>query len=324
MSLPTHDWETLWGLLRLLATHRHDPVTGTSSGVLSVRARAGALPDVIDGEHPEAVLVSRGVGRVHAPGTTAAEHALFELYAPLCHPFCPALGEPLPPPAGHPLDPPGSAALPRRKAARAGSFVVAHLGQSLDGRIGPLNGKPEAITGPEDMTHNHRMRALFDVVLVGGATVLHDNPSLTVRHVEGRNPVRVVVDPERRLGAGYGLFNDGLAPTLLLCRQELCAPGDRHGGADVVGVPDGCSPRALLAVLRQKGLPRVFIEGGGVTVSRFLAAGCLNRLQLAVSPMIMGQGKPGIDLSETLRLRPVVRRFELAQDLLFECCFDGE
>lgn len=207
---------------------------------------------------------------------------------------------------------------------RAGSFVVAHLGQSLDGRIGPLNGKPEAITGPEDMTHNHRMRALFDVVLVGAGTVLHDDPTLTVRRVEGRNPVRVVVDPDRRLGDHYGLFNDGLAPTLLLCRSELARPGERHAEAEVVGVDGGCAPDAVLRVLCERGLPRVFIEGGGVTVSRFLAAGCLDRLQLAVSPLIMGQGKPGIDLGETLRLRPLVRRFELAPDVLFECCFDSD
>ena len=58
--------------------------------------------------------------------------------------------------------------------------------------------------------------------------------------------------------------------------------------------------------------------------SRFLAARCLHRLQLAVSPLIMGQGRPGIDLGETLRLRPSMRRFQLADDILFECCFDDE
>jgi diaminohydroxyphosphoribosylaminopyrimidine deaminase/5-amino-6-(5-phosphoribosylamino)uracil reductase len=167
------------------------------------------------------------------------------------------------------------------------------------------------------------MRALFDVVLVGAGTVCHDDPTLTVRHVEGRNPVRVVVDPDRRLGDHYGIFNDELAPTLLLCREERCAAGERHAKAEVIGVGAGCSPNAVLDVLRRRGLPRVFIEGGGVTVSRFLAAGCLDRLQLAISPLIMGQGRPGIDLGETLRLRPLVRRFELAHDVLFECCFDG-
>jgi riboflavin-specific deaminase-like protein len=281
-------------LLRALAEHRPDAVGGSRHDVLSVRIGGAQEPEVVAGEHPQALLVSRGIGRVTARRAPADEaRMLFDLYAPLCHPS-------------------------------EDGFVVAHLGQSLDGRIGPLNGKPEAITGPEDMTHNHRMRALFDVVLVGAGTVVHDDPALTVRHVEGRNPVRVVVDPERRLSDHYGVFTDGLAPTLLLCREELCKPGERHGGAEVVGVAAGCSPEAVLAVLRERGLLRVFIEGGGVTVSRFLAARCLDRLQLAVSPLIMGQGKPGIDLGETLRLRPRVRRFELAHDVLFECCFDGD
>jgi diaminohydroxyphosphoribosylaminopyrimidine deaminase/5-amino-6-(5-phosphoribosylamino)uracil reductase len=297
-ELDAPDWNQLWSLLRSLAEHRPEPA---HSGVFSVRAAAGQRPEVIAGEHPEALLVSRGIGRVTARRTPApGARSLFELYAPLCHPHTPS------------------------ERARGGCFVVAHLGQSLDGRIGPLNGKPEAITGPEDMTHNHRMRALFDVVLVGAGTVLHDDPTLTVRRCEGRNPVRVVVDPDRRLGDHYGVFNDGLAPTLLLCRAELAKPGERHGRGEVVGVGAGCTPGAVLGALRERGLPRVFIEGGGVTVSRFLAAGCLDRLQLAVSPLIMGQGKPGIDLGETLRLRPHVRRFELAPDVLFECCFDAD
>lgn len=294
-------WDELWASLRALATHR---VRALSDGVLSVRV-GGASPEVVAGEHPEALLVSRGIGQVAAPRAVAdGARSLFELYAPLCHPVAPDVR--------------------RAASARAGCFVVAHLGQSLDGRIGPPSGEPEAITGPEDMRHNHRMRALFDVVLVGAGTVRHDNPTLTVRHVEGRNPVRVVVDPDRRLSAEYGLFNDELSPTLLLCREELAHAGESHGRAEVVGVPGGCGPAAVLHTLRQRGLPRVFIEGGGVTVSRFLSAGCLHRLQLAVSPLIMGQGKPGIDLGETLRLRPRVRRFELSHDVLFECCFDEE
>jgi diaminohydroxyphosphoribosylaminopyrimidine deaminase / 5-amino-6-(5-phosphoribosylamino)uracil reductase len=294
----------IWALLRALANFRAP--ASPSNPVVSV----GGAPEprATLGEQPEAALISRGVGQVVARVELQSDaRQLFERYAPLCHPICPSVADC------------GASA---REAGRQGNFVVAHLGQSLDGRIAPPDGQPEAITGPEDVAHNHRMRALFDVVLVGAATVCHDDPVLTVRHVEGRNPVRVVIDPDRRLSSEYRVFTDGLAPTLLLCREERCSPGERHGHAEVLGVGAGCSPSAILQVLRERQLPRVFIEGGGVTVSRFLAARCLDRLQIAVSPFIMGQGRPGIDLAETLRLRPTVRRYELADDVLFECCFD--
>ena len=281
--------QQLWQWLCTLARFRASPEVAPGS-VVSVRAHAGAA-HASTGEHPDAILVSSGPADVRSQRVLDAEAAqLFERYAPLC-------------------------------AVSSQCFVVAHLGQSLDGRIGPPSGQPEAITGPEDMRHNHRMRALFDVVLVGAGTVCHDDPSLTVRHVEGQNPVRVVLDPDRRLSAKYAIFNDGLAPTLLLCRAERCRPGERHGQAEVVGVAADCGPLAVVQELERRGLRRIFIEGGGVTVSRFLAAHCLDRLQLAVSPLIMGQGRPGIDLGQTLRLRPLVRRFQLDEDILFECCF---
>lgn len=208
--------------------------------------------------------------------------------------------------------------------ARFGCFTVAHLGQSLDAKISPPSGKPEAITSAEDMRHNHRMRAVFDAVLVGAGTVFHDNPQLTVRHVSGRNPVRVVLDPDRRLSEDYQLFQDGAARTLLLCKQEHASAPSCHGSAEVVGVPGNCEPAAVLQRLAQCGCPRVFIEGGGVTVSRFLEAEALHVLQLAVSPLIMGRGRAGIELGAPLRLRPQVSRFSLSEDILFQCTFESE
>jgi len=211
-----------------------------------------------------------------------------------------------------------------------GSLVVAHLGQSLDGRIAAANGESRWVTGPEDVAHNHRMRALFDAVLVGAGTVRHDDPQLTVRAVPGEHPVRVVLDPARRLGPDYRVFQDGEADTLLLCDEALAQPGERLGQAEVVGLPleDGrLSPRRVLEHLGSRGLVRVFIEGGGVTVSRFLSAGCLDRLQITIAPVILGSGRPSLTLPEIdgpgAGLRPPTRRFELGEDILIECCFDA-
>lgn len=222
-------------------------------------------------------------------------------------------------------------------ASARGSFTVGHLGQSLDGRIATENGASKWITGDADQTHTHRMRALSDAIVVGAGTVRHDDPLLTVRRCDGRNPLRVVIDTNRRLGRDYHVFQDEAAPTYLICAEEL-ARDARLGAAKVIGLPraidgggrsndEGVSVVALLAELAGRGIKRVFVEGGGVTVSRFLRAGCLDRLQITISPLIIGSGRPGISLprinSVARSLRPPTRRFALGEDIMIECDFSA-
>lgn len=209
-------------------------------------------------------------------------------------------------------------------------FVVAHLGQSLDGRIAAADGSSRWVTGPEDVAHSHRMRALFDAVVVGAGTIRADDPQLTVRLVPGPHPTRVVLDPERRLGADYRVFTDGTAPTMVLCAGGHNERSGHLGQAEVIAMASEngtLCPGTVLDLLAARGLRRVFIEGGGVTISHFLAAGRLHRLQITVAPLIMGAGRPSIVLPEIGRLsdglRPTVRRFDLGRDVLFECRFDG-
>jgi riboflavin-specific deaminase-like protein len=200
--------------------------------------------------------------------------------------------------------------LPLFSAAAAKGWTVAHLGQSLDGCIATHSGDSCFVTGPENIRHLHRMRALADGVIVGAGTVLGDDPRLTTRLVPGRSPVRVIIDPTRRLADHYQVFQDGAAETLLCCQQGYHGAGGRHGQAEVVPVIDaagGFDPISLRSTLHRRGLRRLFVEGGGITVSRFVAAGAVDRLQITVAPVLIGQGRPGIvlprvgSLSEALR-----------------------
>jgi riboflavin-specific deaminase-like protein len=206
----------------------------------------------------------------------------------------------------------------------APDLVIGQLGQSLDGRIATDAGASHFVTGRPDIERLHRLRALVDAVVVGASTVAHDDPRLTVRLVEGPSPVRVVLDPSGRLDEARRVFTDSGARTLLVTREDT--PDAPDASREEVRVPwsehEGFDLFVLLARLRSRGLRRVLVEGGGVTVSRFLQAGLLDRLHLTVAPMLIGSGRPSITLDaiDTLdqALRPRCRRFTLGEDVLFD------
>jgi diaminohydroxyphosphoribosylaminopyrimidine deaminase/5-amino-6-(5-phosphoribosylamino)uracil reductase len=182
-----------------------------------------------------------------------------------------------------------------------GCFVLGRIAQSLDGRIATASGASRWISGSADLEHTHRLRALFDAIVVGAGTVRADDPQLTTRRVPGPSPVRVVIDTNRRLDARYQIFRGG-PPTLLCTAADTDGP-DQLGDAQVVRLPrDGAyvDPAAVLTALVARGLRRVFIEGGGLTVSRFLTSGMLDRLHVTVAPLLLGGGVPAFTLPEAL------------------------
>lgn len=200
--------------------------------------------------------------------------------------------------------------------------TVGHLGQSLDGGIATADGGSHYVTGPENIDHLHRMRALADAVVVGIGTVLADDPQLTVRRVPGPDPLRVVIDPRARLAPDCRLLSTGMSRPLLVIAEEAGPPP----GVEVLRLPageGGIAPAAIVEALHARGLHRLFVEGGGDTVSRFLASGALDRLQVAVAPLLIGGGRPGLtlpvldDLAEAPR--PPCRTVTMGADVLFDC-----
>jgi riboflavin-specific deaminase-like protein len=213
-------------------------------------------------------------------------------------------------------------------------LAIAHLGQSIDGYVATRSGDSSYVNGPENILHLHRMRALADAVIVGAGTIAADDPRLTTRLAPGENPVRVILDPRLRLTADHRVHADGEAETLVVCSADVAAkdPSCRSGFSretrrtEIIGIPtvgDDLDLPALVRTLHARGLTRLFVEGGGTTVSRFLEAGLLDRVQIAVAPLIMGGGRPGLQLPASERiaecLRPAHRIFAMGGDVLFEC-----
>ena len=264
----------------------------------SLTIGAGGRLHVVEANHPDAVIAWRPhAGFEVALRPDDPRHAMIDLYLPICG------------------------------ATDANPITVGHLGQSLDGFIATHAGESQYVTGEENILHLHRMRALCDAVIVGAGTVAADDPQLTTRHVEGPSPLRVVLDPTRRLAEHYKVFNDDSADTLYVCAKSLARAGETHvGRASIVALdeaPDGVDVGDVLRELRARGCHRIFVDGGGVTVSMFLEANLLDRLQIAIAPLLIGDGRPAIRLPARRSLsdchRPRYRVFRMGADVLFDC-----
>ena len=207
-------------------------------------------------------------------------------------------------------------------------LVVAQLGQSLDGFIAARTGDAFFVTGDADREHLHRLRALVDAVVVGVGTVVADDCRLTVRAVAGPSPVRVVLDPSARAPRDAEVFTDAGVPTLWCVADGLRLPAGLPAHVEVLVLPTVPAvggrfrPDDVLAALAARGLGRVLVEGGGVTVSAFLAAGVLDRLFVTTAPLLIGDGVPGLRFAGTdlLRdaLRAPARRFDVGDDVCLE------
>ncbi len=203
-------------------------------------------------------------------------------------------------------------------------MIIGQVGQSLDGRVATATGHSKYINCPAGIAHLHRLRALVDIVVVGVGTALADNPQLTVRQVAGPQPARAVIDPKGRLGADAKLFADDGVRRLLLTAEGCAVAPPR--GVEVITLPaeDGnIAPPAIVASLARAGMRRILVEGGADTVSRFIAARCLDRLHVSVAPVMLGAGGPGIELPPLDRAdearRMQVRVHKIEDDVLFDC-----
>ena len=227
-------------------------------------------------------------------------------------------------------EPPAAAALDAVMAAPADRpFVVAQLGQSLDGRIATPTGESRWINGGSALDHVHRLRAAVDAVVVGIGTVIADDPLLNVRRVAGRHPARVVIDPRGRLPAGAKCMIDDGARRLVVRAGEVASslPATASMAMEIIVVRHDngkLSPRAIVDALFQRGLKKLLIEGGASTVSAFIDARVVDRLHVLVAPMILGSGKSGLSLAPIARLSQAIRPVAAVHvlddgDVLFDC-----
>lgn len=177
-------------------------------------------------------------------------------------------------------------------------LVTISYAQTLDGRLATRSGSSRWISGEASLRHTHGLRAAHDAIMVGVGTVLADDPRLTVRLVEGRDPLRVVVDSRLRTPLDAAVLRDGAASGTLLASTDLAPPERRAaveglGAAVLVHSPDEeghVDLEPLLAALRERGVGSVMVEGGAGLITALLRQQLADRLAITVAPKILGHG----------------------------------
>ncbi len=168
--------------------------------------------------------------------------------------------------------------------------VTLNAAMTLDGKIATF-ARDSKISSKADLVRLHRLRAGVDAVMVGAGTILADNPSLTVRLVRGRNPVRVVVDGRARIPADAKVI-DGSARTIVATLSKADAgklAKLRRAGAEVILFGgDRVDLRALLGKLHGMGVRRLLLEGGSTLNWNMVRGGLVDEVQVTVAPRIVG------------------------------------
>lgn len=211
-------------------------------------------------------------------------------------------------------------------------FVTVKYAQSLDGRIATSTGNSRWISGPESLRLAHKLRRDHDAILVGIGTVLADDPQLTVRLVNGRDPLRVVIDSKLRTPLDAGVLAGGAAAgTLIVTATHANARREkaiRTLGADVVRLPGATNSRGInikraLLELGRRGINSVLVEGGKGIITSLLAAKAVDRLIVVIAPKIIGQGTEAIGDLGITRLTDAIsfsstKVRKLGRDLIFD------
>lgn len=215
-------------------------------------------------------------------------------------------------------------------------FVVLKIAQTIDGYIAAPDGDSRWISGEEARTMVHRWRSECDAVLIGRNTALLDNPRLTVRHVEGRQPYRVVIDGNYSLPDDLNLFSDQFEEKTIVVSHnrrrvdELADPMLRmlkpnyfRGKVILVPEKNGHSDLDIaLEKLAEASITSVLVESGSNLATALIRDQLVDKLQIFISPKLLGGGTRSViglglqHMNEILELREYSWEM-VGKDMLF-------
>lgn len=165
-------------------------------------------------------------------------------------------------------------------------YIILKWAQSADGFMAPADSKPYWLTNDASKKLVHQWRAEEPGIMVGHNTILADNPQLTVRLTEGKNPVRITFDRNLQL-PGTMKFFDAAANTLVFNQKENSATGNRENIQ--IDFNTGIIPQVLTA-LHTRNIQSVMVEGGAALLESFISSGYWDEARIFYTPTQLGNG----------------------------------
>lgn len=169
-------------------------------------------------------------------------------------------------------------------------YIVLKWAQTERGFIAPIHPKNASVSGwishPATRKIVHQWRAEIPAILVGWRTVASDNPELTVRDVDGRSPLRAVLDPNNRLSGPYRTFN-GDAPSLVFSKRKP----DLDGHFDwIQWTDDGLD--GVMHALYERQCTALLVEGGAATLNAFIESDLWDEARIITGRSEFNDGVP--------------------------------
>jgi len=211
-------------------------------------------------------------------------------------------------------------------------YVTLKIAQTLDGKIADKKGDSKWVSSLLSRRYVHELRSKYDAVLIGLGTVMKDNPSLTVRLTEGRNPRRVILDTRLRLSTEHKLFSGNSDKKLVIVTSNKSKSKERKlkriksKGAEVIFVREDKGKLNLKNILKELGkinISSVLVEGGKAIFSSFVKENMFDDLFVFISPKILGNGIPAVSdlgiksISKSLKVK-FVNAEMIGDDVLAE------
>ncbi len=214
-------------------------------------------------------------------------------------------------------------------------LVTLKLAQTLDGKIATITGDSKWISGPSSLRFTHRLRSFHHAVLVGVNTIIRDDPRLTVRLVEGRNPRRIIVDSKLRILLECNVLKGKSAPSTIIATTSLSdqrkANRIRSAGVEVWCIRKDRSNHVdlqhLLRELGKTNIRSILVEGGSRVLTSFLRRRLADYILVIIAAKIVGKGINSVRPTASRRLEnlismPSLRYFRSGDDVILTAHVD--